>query len=525
MTKICFALGSALFAFMLYPILTLAQAPKQTVPENWWHKDLEKDSIPGIGLERTYAELIGDAEGKPVVVAVLDTKIDIAHLDFKGMFWSNSDEIDTNGLDDDNNGFVDDIHGWNFLGNPQGDEVPYQLAEIVRVIRRFKETYGDEVEKAPKTILQTYLKAQKELEEERKSYQDYIVYLDSAAQQYARNKQAIMTLLQEKPYHVSALDSLRNGGHLSEKEVAWMKKMIARSVEESGFTKEIAESEKVLNTVLDLSFNDRTNIAGGNPSLSNNNLPFQHATPVAGIIAAKRDNNNGIDGFSNQIRIMPVVMVSYGDEHDEDVAQAIRYAVANGADIINMSWGKYYTTRPELVREAMAYAAENDVLLVTGSGNDAIDIDLIPAFPTDQYPKTKKLNNLIVVGGTTSNMGQELVSWYSNYGQQQVDLMAPASKITTLNTNNRTKTGSGTSYASPMVAGTAALLKSHFPDLTAVQLKDVILSAVTQLDLEVQRPSEDDDVTLVPFSSLSNSGGLLNVYEAFILAKSLSKNK
>jgi subtilisin family serine protease len=290
---------------------------------------------------------------------------------------------------------------------------------------------------------------------------------------------------------------------------------------------EFEEPKKFWNNALEklvgLDYDERKHVAGGNSKIKNNDLIFQHSTPVSGLLAATRNNAVGIDGYSNYIKIMPVVMVAYGDEHDEDVAKAIKYAVDNGAQIINMSWGKYYSTKKELVKEAFKYAENNNVLLVSGSGNDSKNTDVERNYPTDFYDEKEVTDNFINVGGITHKMDSTLVSSFSNYGVAQVDIMAPASAIYSSDPDNTYSSSDGTSFASPMVAGTAALLKSYFPKLTAVQLKEIILTSGTKLDIMVKRPGDDKNEPLVPFSTLSKTGSILNTYAAFKKAAELSE--
>lgn len=522
------------FTIVLFAIIFLsfdanAQKTQELTEEElrtWWQKDIEQDTIPGISLERAYDEILKDKIGNEVVVAVLDTKLDIDHEDLKEQIWVNMDEIPDNGIDDDKNGYIDDVNGWNFLGNSEGDKVPYQSAEVVRVIKRYEKKYpskGAPITSIPADDTATYEKAKKELLKEQTEHSENLHYLDSLKNLYFDYKKEVVELLKGNVFNKEVLDSLIVNKLFDEDSATWMKDMIDWGIENENYQSYIDENNTILQTLFSLDFNEREFVDGGNAKVKDNSLPFQHATPVSGIIVATRENNIGIKGFSDQIKIMPVVMVSYGDEHDEDVANAIRYAVDNGAQIINMSWGKYYSTQMNLVKEAFAYAAQKNVLLVTASGNNGKNIDMERNYPTDFYGGQEFFETFIMAGGTTSILDSTLVASFSNYGKVQVDLFAPAKDIYSLNPDNTYASSRGTSYASPIIAGTAALLKSHFPNLTAVQLKEIILESGTKLDVMVKRPGDENDNPLISFSELSKTGKIVNAYKALKMAEEVSK--
>lgn len=523
-----FVLQFGVIIFLVFPLGIFSQKTQELTEEErktWWQKDLEKDTIPGISLDRAYQELLKDKIGSEVIVAVLDTKIDINHEDLKNQIWVNRDEIPNNNIDDDNNGYIDDVNGWNFLGNSDGGEVSHQSLEVIRVIRKYEKTYGvsEELSIPTKEVKAEYEKAVKEFESQRLEMLDGIHYVDSLAKLYHSYKKDIVALLDGRTYNKIALDSLLTSDKVNRDNINWMKSMIDWGIEEDGIKSYIDQSKKELQTTYNKDFDDRKYVDGGNNKLKDNSLYFQHSTPVSGVLGATRSNDLGVKGFSDVIRIMPVVAVAYGDEHDEDVSNAIRYAVDNGAEIINMSFCKYYSTQKELVKEALEYASQNDVLLVAGSGNDGKSIDVELNFPTDFYEGVETLDSFIKVGGTTSMLDSTLVASFSNYGKNQVDIFAPAQDIQTASPDNTYTPKRGTSFSSPMVAGAAALLKSYFPEFTAVQLKEIILQSGTKLDILVNRPGDEEGAALVPFSELSKTGGILNVYAAFQMAMELTK--
>lgn len=514
--------------FLILPSTIFAQKTKELTEEDlktWWQKDVQEDTIPGISLDKAYRELLNNKIGQEVIVAVLDTKIDIDHEDLKDQIWVNSDEIPNNNIDDDKNGYIDDINGWNFLGNAKGGEVSHQSVELLRVIHKYESTYGvsKEISVPTKEVEVEYEKALEEFESQRLEMLDAVDYVDSIANIYNNYKIDIVALLDGKTYNEMALDSLLTIATVDKDNINWMKSMIDWGIEEDGVKSYIDHTNKELNTTYNKDFNERKYVDGGNNKVKENSMPFQHSTPVSGVLAATRTNDLGVQGFSDAIRIMPVVMVAHGDEHDEDVAKAIRYAVDNGAQIINMSWVKYYSTQTELVRAAFEYAAKKNVLLVTGSGNDSKDIDVELSFPTDFYLGEEIMDNFINTGGTTSQLDSTIVAEFSNYGKKQVDIFSPAKDIFSSAPDNEYNSRRGTSFASPIVAGTAALLLSYFPQLTAIQLKEIILKSGTKLDILVNRPGDEDGAALVPFSELSKTGSILNVYAAIQMAMELKK--
>jgi cell wall-associated protease len=248
-----------------------------------------------------------------------------------------------------------------------------------------------------------------------------------------------------------------------------------------------------------------------------------HSTKVSGIIAANRNNNIGIKGFSDYIQIMPLAISYSGDEHDKDIAMAIRYAVDNGAKVINMSFGKEFSLHKEWVDEAFKYAEVHNVLLVHASGNDGVNIDENIFYPSDvNYNSTVEVsNNLITVGSISERFDKTFVSRFSNYGKQNVDIFAPGEKIYTTAENNKYDFDSGTSLATPMVSGTAALIWLYYPKLTAAQVKQIILDSGVSYDMEVIVPGTKDKK--VKFSELSKSGKVVNVYNALLMAGKVRK--
>ena len=227
-----------------------------------------------------------------------------------------------------------------------------------------------------------------------------------------------------------------------------------------------------------------------------------HGTHVAGIIAAERNNGLGANGVANNVEIMSVRTVPNGDEYDKDVALAIRYAVDNGAKVINGSFGKSFSPHAEWVRDAIKYASDNDVVFVHAAGNDGKNVDEGTNFPDDNVDFVEISNTYIRVGSLTSKYGSKMVSGFSNYGKNNVDVFAPGSAIYSTYPENDYESISGTSMASPAVAGVAALVRSQYPKLTAAQVKQVILDSGLPLTTKVVVGGDASNVK--PFQTYLN---------------------
>jgi len=248
-----------------------------------------------------------------------------------------------------------------------------------------------------------------------------------------------------------------------------------------------------------------------------------HGTHVAGIIAANRKNNLGIAGIADNVKIMSVRTVPNGDERDKDVANAIIYAVDNGASVINMSFGKSFSPQKEAVDKAVKYAEKKGVLLVHAAGNDGEDIDKENNFPTRKYLDGKEAKNWIEIGASSYGADDDFVASFSNYGKKGVDVFAPGVEIYSTVPDNHYLIEQGTSMAAPMVTGIAAMLMSYFPELSAEEVKDIIKKSTRKFDgLKVVEPGTKKKVEL---SDLSNTGGLVNAYEAVRMAQELKKSK
>jgi subtilisin family serine protease len=526
--------------------------------QTWHHKDYRQDNIPGTSLEKWYNNAQKTPNHTTVIVAVIDAQIDLKQEDLKGQIWTNPNEIANNGIDDDANGYIDDINGWNFIGIKNGGALAWTNLEFVRLVRdwspKFKRKIEGEIAPRNFSNYKEFDRALKMLTKKEKYYKNWSKSLKYDVATYKLAKDTLTYFFQKKDYTSEQLDSLYKRHKINDKTykqrrddndidlgslIINMKENLEMNLTTFNEIKDQeTQIDSILNKNLNLDFDERT-IIGDNLQIlekgyGNNavglkkvsNVALQdHGTEVSGIIGANRENNIGIKGILQQVKIMPLNISSLGDEHDKDIAMSIRYAVDNGAKVINMSFGKEFSLHKEWVFEAFKYAEEHNVLLVHVAGNDGFNIDQNPCYPSDiAYDGSSEVcGNFINVGSISSRLDSTFVSAFSNYGKQNVDLFAPGEEIYTTTSGNAYMSDSGTSLAGPMVSGTAALIWSYYPKLTVQELKQIILDSGTAYDIEVIVPGTKDKK--VPFSELSKSGKVLNVYNAMQMAEKMSKKK
>jgi cell wall-associated protease len=524
----------------------------------WYHKAYPQDGIPGISLDKWHSQSKHKSKNKNVIVAVMDTQIDLNHEDLQGQLWTNPNEIPNNGIDDDRNGYVDDINGWSFTGDKNGGYVVWSNFEYVRLVRDWTPYFKDKMETqiAAQDVsnYKEYLRAVSILGKKNSYYKNWLKSLKHNVAIYPLVKDTLKHFFPKEDYTLQQLDSMYKKHKINDKTYKQRRDdndqdlgaltdymMVNLELNLKTF-KDLKDQETQLDSVvnknLNIDFDERILIGDnpkilekgyGNNNVSNNKLGLRtiqnHSTEVSGIIAANRKNDKGIKGILQNVKIMPLNISPSGDEHDKDIAMAIRYAVDNGAKVINMSFGKEFSLHKDWIFDAFKYAEEHDVLLVHVAGNNGFNIDENPYYPSDvAYDGSKEVSsNFINVGSITHKLDSRFVSTFSNYGKQNVDLFAPGDEIYTTSAGNAYASDSGTSLAAPMVSGTAALIWSYYPKLTAGEVKQIILDSGTAYDIEVIVPGTKD--TKVPFSELSKSGKVLNVYNAMQLAKKVSKKK
>jgi subtilisin family serine protease len=516
-----------LLALMLSTVTLFAQE----APNDWWDLDRTDNSFPGVSANKALNYLQGK-KGQTVVVAVIDSGVDIEHEDLKDVIWVNPGEIAGNGIDDDGNGYVDDVHGWNFIGGKDGSHVNGENLEIVRIYNKLKGQYNnrnrDGLKKKEKAEYDMYIKYKEQIEAERAKLEPTVAQIMPIMD--AMNQ--VVKRMGKKPANITWKDIENSGA--KDNYTGMVKQMASRAQERGASFADTYEEIKGYADYLDQSYNmnynpdfDAREIVGDNPgdlddrNYGNNDVEGpdpMHGTHVSGIIAAVRGNDIGVDGVAGpNVRIMSIRTVPNGDERDKDVANAIRYAVDNGASVINMSFGKSASPYKKAVDAAMKYAEKNDVLLVHAAGNDGKSLSLTNNYPNDTYLGKKKTGKTwITVGASSSDYGETLAAPFSNYNKKYVDVFAPGHRIYATFPNDNYSAISGTSMAAPMVAGIAAMLRSYFPDLKAKQVREIILESALPVNLEVVKPGSDEKIN---FSELSATGGLANAYTAVKLAE------
>ncbi|WP_162199701.1 S8 family serine peptidase, partial [Kordia zhangzhouensis] len=470
--------------------------------------DIFNDTIPGISLNRAYKELISKSKYKEsITIAIIDSELDIDHPDLKNQIWTNTDEVPNNGLDDDNNGYIDDMHGWNFIGTNGQDEVPYTSFSSTRIIKKYKPKFKnftkEKISKEDLKYYNIYIEALRVYDQELSQRKRDIEMYKRMIKKY-RSAEIFFDSLFNNNYSLKQLDSLKR---LSKKgEVIFEHANNMHYYLKYGYTPiwlndQISYETNIINTLLNFDHDDRA-LTEDNPFdildtvYGNNHIQgtrkLNHATKVASIIAAEKNNDIGIDGITNDIKIMSLGVTAAGDEFDKDIALAIRYAVNNGARIINLSIGREISLFPEWINEEMKYAEQNDVLIITSAGNNGYNLDIRTNFPNDTYNSKEFLKNFIKVGNISYKLDSTIVNSYSNYGSKEVDIFAPGTAIYT-DTRTSEAFSTGTSYSAPIVSGIAVLIRSYYPNLTAAEVKQILLESGVSLDLLVLKPFPDGE--------------------------------
>lgn len=502
------------------PNITKNKALTDDQLKHWNQYDIVKDTVPGMSVDRAYAELLKKRKGVKVIVGIVDSGVDIEHEDLKSVIWTNPKEIPDNGIDDDKNGYVDDIHGWNFLGDITKEHLEYE-----RIVK--DKSLVDEV---------TYQEAKKIYDKKNADAQNQKSYLSTLITEATKADDIIKKQLSKEIYTVDELKAIDSKDTLVQKSASIMEKMFSFGMPIAELKTEI---QKELDAKEELLKQDNLNVdyrkvLGDNPNditdtkYGNNNVmgpdkeEILHGTHVAGIVAQVRNNNIGGDGIANNVEILTVRAVPDGDEYDKDIALAIRYAVDNGAKVINGSFGKSFSPHKNWVFDAIKYAAEKDVLIVHAAGNDAKNIDFYDNFPNDsEDKKTEFADNLITIGALNFEYGENIAARFSNIGKINVDVFAPGVKIYATTPDNTYKFLQGTSMAAPNVAGVAALIRSYYPKLTASQVKHILMDSGVAIDKNVVVGGNPKDIR--PFSELSKSGKTVNAYNAILMANKMAK--
>lgn len=494
-----------------------AELPEEQL-QRWSHLDLQKDSVPGMSVDKAYAELINGKKGSKVIVAVIDSGIDIHHEDLKYAIWNNPNEIAGNGIDDDKNGYIDDIHGWNPLGDTNEENM-----EFVRVLKK-----GDDGSKQ-------YKKAVAKMEEEKAE----ALPMQMMAKQYTKAYDALVKETGKKEFVLADLEAINDSASEEVKNARDLFTRIFKNGRDVSFVEAInKQADTYSKYYLNMDFNGRKtndNVNDINDKVYGDNNVYGnpehalHGTHVAGIIAQKRGNGKGGDGVINDnVEIMSLRAVPDGDEYDKDIALAIRYAVDNGAKVINGSFGKYFETDSQWVYDAIEYAASKDVLLVMAAGNDALDLngkENIDRYPNDRH-NTRHITispNFLVVGALNPTYGEGMVAGFSNFGSIDVDVFAPGVKIYATAPEGEYKYLQGTSMASPNAAGVAAMIRSYYPTLKAWEVKQIMMDSGIAIEKEVIVSGNKSDKR--NFKDITTSGRMVNLYNALIMADRMVNKK
>ena len=532
------------FLLTIISIETYSQASLPIDDKGWHLMDKNESGFYGISLEKAYNELLKNTiPKKKVIVAIIDSGVDTLHEDLKSVLWKNKKEIPGNNLDDDKNGYVDDIYGWNFLGGKDGRNVTKDSYEGARIYYKFKSKFDDKSINETNLLgddlidFRNYKKSKAQIETQAKEASMYVMilkdivaklpYSDSILQKEMNKAEFTGDELEVfKPQSLEGIKAKSNLLGLYQ-QTRQMEMSNVRLINElMGFYDgqksklEILEKgpEEYRQNIVKDNYNDAADRYYGNNDIMATGA--DHGTHVAGIIGADRKNNIGMSGVANNVELMILRAVPDGDEHDKDIANAIRYAVDNGAWVINMSFGKSFSPEKKWVDDAVKYAESKNVLLVHAAGNDSKNIDIEDNFPSRNFndDTLQSFSNWITVGASGLKM-DGLAAEFSNYGKREVDVFAPGVDIySSLPGGNKYGKQDGTSMASPVVAGLAALILSYFPELSAKQIKEIIeVSSQKITDEKILKPRTENE--MVNFNELSKSGGIINAFNAIKIAQ------
>jgi cell wall-associated protease len=531
-------------AILALPLFFFATAQSEA-PKGWHLMDYAKDSFYGISLDKAYTFLKDKHKiAKPIIVAVLDSGVDTTHEDLKNILWRNPKEIPGNGIDDDGNGYVDDVYGWNFLGGKDGRDVNKAPDERARIYHRYKGTFADKafdttvLTGLDKDRYQTWKRAADELNFSTDD-QMGLMFMEIKTKSLIRQDKILRKEMECEEYTCEKLEQFtpvsKAGKEAKLNYLTFMKALkvdadekntsiLADIMEEIEKTKASFESKETppidfRHEIVKDNYYDLSDRFYGNNDVMGPMAEAKHGTHVCGLIGAQRNNGIGIDGVADDVKIMMVRVVPDGDEYDKDVALAIRYAVDNGAKVINMSFGKYFSPEKRWVDSAVKYAELHDVLIVHASGNESTNVDEKENYPNQWLKQwNTTATNFINVGASSDpKISGSVTAEFSNYGKENVDVFAPGVRMySTFPGGNQYGMLRGTSMSAPVVTGLAALIRSYYPDLSAVQVKKIIEESALKPANTVPctKPGSKDEE--IPFVQLSRSGGIVNAYNAVV---------
>jgi cell wall-associated protease len=538
-----------LIAFCTLVLLTVTATAQE---DTGWHlKDPGTDQVNGTGVDKIYTSLAKEKPSETVVVAIIDSGVDMYHEDLNENIWINEDEIPDNGIDDDHNGYVDDINGWNFIGGADGRNVNGETLEVTRLYAKYRDYFADKdienLGKKDQKLYDLYLEYKQTVETKREQSEGAMGSVEVNEKMLLDAIEAFDKKYPGKKLTPEYMDSFDGGEDEQMQVVQRIFSQVGQFGIEIKTTAEIKEEIRTgyaeakehyandLEFLYNPDFNSRE-IVGDNYADSyemyygNNDVQGDfnfHGTHVAGIVGAVRNNDKGVQGIVENVQLMIIRTVPDGDERDKDVANAIRYAVDNGASVINMSFGKGQSWDKRAVDKAVKHAMKKDVLLVHAAGNEAADNDEFDHYPTPTFEKKglfgkKHADNWIEVGALSPDPGEDAIASFSNYGGETVDLFAPGVQVNSTAPDNSYRPASGTSMASPVVAGVAALIRSYYPALTAKQVKSILMSSTVPITNKVKQPGTGD---VVAMSELCITGGMISAEKAFKAASGVKGKK
>lgn len=529
-----------------------AVAQQTTVPQNWHLLDKVHDGVWGIGINSAYTTLLKGKTPRTVLVAVIDSGIDTLHEDLRPVLWHNPGE-QNNGRDNDGNGYKGDVFGWNFIGDTadvhhnlirdsdEGTRFYYahksRFAKVTderQLAAKDRKLYGDWLRSARALARNT--EAQRAVDELQSYLQNSYPRWDTLFQRLlamdtytGKEVEAFTTddriLKMERFFYARLFAKVKPG--TTNKTLPQALKPVMDSMQLLVKIPDTPPADYRAAVVKDDYFNLKDRFYGNSNVMAENML---HGTHASGIIGAVRNNGIGVDGIADNVQLMMVRVTPDGDEHDKDVALAIRYAVDNGAQIINMSFGKAWSPQQQWVEEAIEYARRKDVLIVKAAGNSGINLDSLPDYPANRYRKSRRLIPHMLTVGASGPLREELVSPFSNYGRETVDVFAPGMQV--YSTVGLLRAGtivheyqprSGTSMAAPVVTGIAAVLKAYYPQLSAVQIKQLIEASVTKVEGMVYQPQTNRQ--LITMAALCRTAGIVNAYRAVELAEAFTRGR
>ena len=520
--------------------------------QNWHWRDYVQDSVHGISLHQAYQYLATlPNKPTPIIVAVMDGGVDTNQLELKKILWTNRKEIPGNGIDDDHNGYVDDVHGWNFLGGKDGRNIDKAADEKARIYHKYKlvfENISDENQlttEAQKKQYQIWKKAAAEIEFSDEDAAN-LQYIQMATKAIKKMGNTIIKELNDTNFTIESLAQFQPIGRVTlEAKMAYLRTLpvlgidpttpyaevisdlneYIESKEKSAKAKDEAPADIRAEIIKD-NYQNLSDKFYGNNDITGPNA--KHGTHVAGLVASIPDSSWHVNSLYPSIQIMTIRAVPDGDEYDKDIALGIRYAVDNGAKIINMSFGKSFSPEQPWVDNAIRYAAQKDVLIVHSAGNESYNLDVKSVYPNPYSNFLNDTANNIITVAASSDLfiNGTLLTDFSNYGPKIVDVLSPGNKIySTLPGANNHGYLQGTSMAAPIVSHIAAMIRSYYPSLSAVDVKRIIMQGVWKpMDVNTTFPFSQKEAPKT-LDQIASAGGIVNAAKAIQFASTFTQNR